>query len=272
MDDKLKPSKEKRKFPRLSMYLPLEYQVIDIPYVHKGSIANASNEGFLIYSTEKIPVSTRLNIVVLFPKGFELNNFKVVAEIVWGQPSAGIDQDKYQYGLKFVHISNEELKRLKRLLSGRLQKVANGIDSSSKGVEMRRHPRIAFDSPVEYCRINSPIKLSGRALNISERGLEVSLRERVEIGQRLKLSVFTGSRSSSDTVDMTVQVVWLDVHMGEGWGDYQCGVKITDISPEEGKRLEGFIETLSRSESRQNSSGNKTGLQNVEASHLTSVR
>jgi hypothetical protein len=75
--------KEKRKHPRINLDLPIEYRVLDAPHAHGGLIINASESGLLVYSVKDIPVGTKLNIRVLFPKGFELTNFQVLAEIIW---------------------------------------------------------------------------------------------------------------------------------------------------------------------------------------------
>jgi c-di-GMP-binding flagellar brake protein YcgR len=40
------------------------------------------------------------------------------------------------------------------------------------------------------------------------------------------------------------EVVWMDIHLGEGWGDYRCGVKFIDISPEDMRKLKNFLMSL----------------------------
>jgi len=241
---KLNSLKEKRKSPRLLLYLPLEYQVMEAPYVHKGLVINASKEGFLIHSLKDMPVGTRLSMAVSFPKGFELNNFEVVARIVWRHHHQAKDREEYRYGLEFIEILEGGHERLNRLLGGRLQKEESGTGPRSGTVnfEMRRYPRVAVDFPVEYYRINSPIGHAGRAINASEGGLMVSLSEKAEIGQHLKFVVFIGSGSNLDTIQMLAKVVWLDIHLGEDWGDYRSGVMIIDIAPEDRKKLKDFIE------------------------------
>ncbi len=112
---------ERRKFPRLLMDLPLEYRVINAPYAHGGIVANASEEGFLVYSIKDMPIGTKLNIAVMFPKGYELTNFEVVAEIVRKDLHWEEDWEGYAYGLKFVQILEEDRHKLKQLLEGQYQ-------------------------------------------------------------------------------------------------------------------------------------------------------
>lgn len=99
--------------------LPLEYRTGDVPYAHGGVVVNASELGLLVQSVKNIPVGTKLNIAVLFPKGFELANFEVLAEIVWKDLHWEEDWEGYQYGLKFVRILDDEHWKLKHLLSSK---------------------------------------------------------------------------------------------------------------------------------------------------------
>jgi hypothetical protein len=108
---------ERRNHPRFKVDLPLEYRVLDAPQTHGGLVINASESGLLVHSTKDIPVGTKLNIVVLFPKGFELADCKIVAEIVWKNTIWGENHAGYRLGLRFIRILDEELHKLKQLLA-----------------------------------------------------------------------------------------------------------------------------------------------------------
>jgi len=103
------------------MDLPLEYRVINAPYAHGGIVVNGSEEGFLIYSVKDMPIGTKLNLVVLFPKGFELTHFEVVAESVRKDLHWEEDWEGFEYGLKFLQMFEEDREKLKQLLSGFFQ-------------------------------------------------------------------------------------------------------------------------------------------------------
>ena len=107
----------------MCMDLPLEYRVNYTPHARGGIVKDASETGFLIYSTEDIPISTKLNIAVLFPKDYELANFEVYAEIIWKNVHVNGEQRKggYQYGLKFIQILEQDYWKLRTLLSGRFK-------------------------------------------------------------------------------------------------------------------------------------------------------
>ena len=110
--------KDRRKSQRVILDLPLEYRVIDVPYAHGGLVVNASELGLLVQSVKSLPVGTKLNIAVLFPKGFELANFEVLAEILWKDLHWEEDWEGYQYGLRFLQILDNEYWKLKQLLDG----------------------------------------------------------------------------------------------------------------------------------------------------------
>ena len=110
--------RDRRKHPRLCMDLPLEYLAKFDSRARGGIVVDASETGFLIYSTQDIPVGTNLKIDVLFPKGYELANFEVFGKIIWRKVDAGERANTYRYGLTFVQIVEEDYWKLKKLLYG----------------------------------------------------------------------------------------------------------------------------------------------------------
>lgn len=116
--EKSKSMKDRRKSQRMILDLPLEYRVMDAPYAHGGLVVNASELGLLVQSVKSLPIGTKLNIAVLFPKGFELANFEVLAEILWKDLHWEEDWEGYQYGLRFLQILDNEYWKLKQVLSG----------------------------------------------------------------------------------------------------------------------------------------------------------
>ena len=90
-----------------------------------GVLVNASEGGFLIEAVRDIPVAMELNVTVLFPKGFALANFNVVAKIVrkepyWKEDLKGNQYWKgYRYGLELIQILDDDRWKLNLLLGGR---------------------------------------------------------------------------------------------------------------------------------------------------------
>ena len=124
------PPKERRGHRRIVMSFPVNVRLNQSERPYPGLTVDASESGLLIQTIKDMPVKTRLNIEVSFPKGFELSNFKGVAEIIWKDICNWDDWEGYMYGLKFIQISYENYLRLKQLLGdSSFLKEAELIDS-----------------------------------------------------------------------------------------------------------------------------------------------
>lgn len=109
--------------------------------------------------------------------------------------------------------------------------------------EKRKYPRFNIDMPIEYARTDLVVK-HGRAVNASEGGLLLYLPEQMEIGRHLRLKLFFTSDFELGAIEMLVEVVWMDIHEGEDWGDYRTGVRFVDISPWDLDALKNFLRSL----------------------------
>jgi hypothetical protein len=110
--------KERRRYPRSLLHLPFEYRVKESPRAHGGVVVDASEGGFLIHSVEDMPVGQKLNIVLMFTKGFELANLEVLTQIVRKDISSYNGAKGYQYGLQIIQMLEEDRRKLKQLLNG----------------------------------------------------------------------------------------------------------------------------------------------------------
>jgi c-di-GMP-binding flagellar brake protein YcgR len=110
--------------------------------------------------------------------------------------------------------------------------------------ERRRHPRYNIDLPIEYYRESGPL-LSGRAVNASEGGFLVYFPEKVEIGEILKIRLFFVLAQDLKKLEMLVQVVWIDIHLGEEGEDYRSGVRFVDVPSSDLIQLKNFLKGLS---------------------------
>jgi c-di-GMP-binding flagellar brake protein YcgR len=112
-------------------------------------------------------------------------------------------------------------------------------------LERRGYSRFTVNLPIEYYPVDWSVSHGGRVTNLSEGGLLVYLREEVEIGRHLRLKLFFTSGDDLNTIEILAEVVWMDIHLGKDWGDYRCGLKFVDISPEDWTRLQTFLRSLS---------------------------
>jgi hypothetical protein len=122
MMDRSTSHKEKRKSPRFCLDFPLEYRVLNAPDAYGGLVIDGSEIGLRIHSVKNMPIGTKLNIAVIFPKEFKMTNFEVVAEVIWKDIYSTEDWSGFQYGLKFLLIKEEDLRKLRQLLSEQYRK------------------------------------------------------------------------------------------------------------------------------------------------------
>lgn len=107
---------EKRRHPRYSMELPLDYSRIDGKPTLGGIVANASEGGLLVYLPEIMQIGDLLKIEIFFASGLELNSIKAIAKVVWYDLAAKETWGEHRYGLQFQSIDEKDYERLKILL------------------------------------------------------------------------------------------------------------------------------------------------------------
>jgi hypothetical protein len=107
---------ERRKHPRRAMRLVLEYWET-YNSCHGGVVGNLSETGVLIHSTEYIPVGRKISFKIFFSNRYHLDSFKGTAKVIWKQLKSKATSEGYQYGLEFVHLSQEDQRKLSELLN-----------------------------------------------------------------------------------------------------------------------------------------------------------
>jgi c-di-GMP-binding flagellar brake protein YcgR len=106
---------EKRRDPRFTVDLPIEYRRRDLvdKYVR---VINASESGLSIYLSEQMEVGQYLRTKLFFPFGSELNFIELVTQVVWTDVQPGKDWGDYRAGVKFIDISPADLSNLRNYL------------------------------------------------------------------------------------------------------------------------------------------------------------
>jgi hypothetical protein len=108
---------EKRKYPRVLINTPLNFVVTEESKQNPGLVINASETGLLIQTFKDIPIGKKVIIEVLFPKGVKTAKLNAISEIIWKDIYIWDDWEGYQYGLKFIQISDEDYDKLRQILS-----------------------------------------------------------------------------------------------------------------------------------------------------------
>jgi len=107
---------EKRKYPRFSVELPLNYARAEGKDILGGMVANASEGGLLVYLPERIEIGGLLKIEIFYVRGLELDTIKAVAKVVWCDLGARESWGEHRYGLQFQYIEEKDFSRLTTLL------------------------------------------------------------------------------------------------------------------------------------------------------------
>jgi len=107
---------ERRRHPRFSVELPLNYSRVDGKEKYGGIVANASQGGILVYLPERIEVGTLLKIEIFYIKGLELNTINAIAKVVWSDLATREEFGEHRYGLEFKSIDERDYEKLINLL------------------------------------------------------------------------------------------------------------------------------------------------------------
>jgi c-di-GMP-binding flagellar brake protein YcgR len=110
--------------------------------------------------------------------------------------------------------------------------------------ERRTYRRFPMSLPIEYLRAELPTKRTGQSVDASEGGLQILFPEQLKVGQNLKVKVFFSSESRLNTIEMVVEVVWVNAQLNEGEKHYRSGVRFTSISPDNMAKLREFSEAF----------------------------
>ncbi len=108
---------ERRRHPRISIELPLDYSILETKESRGGMVADASEGGLLVYLKEQMSIGTRLRIEILFAKGLEFTSIKAITKVVWSDLTARERFKEFRYGLQFESFPEGDLDRLKALLN-----------------------------------------------------------------------------------------------------------------------------------------------------------
>jgi len=108
---------EKRRYPRFSVDLPVEYTRKDL-VVKQGRVVNASEGGLLVYFPEQMEIGQALRLKLFFPLGSELNMMEIVNQVIWREFHKEEEWGDYRCGVNFIDVSPEDMTKLKKFFKG----------------------------------------------------------------------------------------------------------------------------------------------------------
>ena len=106
---------EGRNYPRFSVGLPIEYCRTNTSQYHPGHTVNLSEGGWMVALPEQIAIGEKLKIKLFFSSGPDLNIIETVVQVVWADIQV-MEDGYFRFGLNFVDISLEDMKRLKSFI------------------------------------------------------------------------------------------------------------------------------------------------------------
>ncbi len=109
---------ERRKDPRFSVALPIEYWPMDKSRSRHGRTIDVSEDGSLLYLSEMMEIGQDLRLKLFMISGPDIASIEALAqvEVVWQDIYLGKEGD-YRVGVKFVEISPQNVDQLKKFLN-----------------------------------------------------------------------------------------------------------------------------------------------------------
>ena len=116
---------ERRKYPRFSIDLPIEYYRTESSIPGSGRTGDISEGGLLVYLSERVEVGEHLKVRCLFTLISELmNTMEIRGEVVWvvlESLETNGHLGKYKCGLKFTYVKPMDMEKLKVFLKSLAQ-------------------------------------------------------------------------------------------------------------------------------------------------------
>jgi c-di-GMP-binding flagellar brake protein YcgR len=108
---------ERRKHPRFSVALPIEYRPTGQPKSRLGRTIDVSEGGALLQLPEMMEIGLVLKLRLFMVSGADITTVEALAqvEVVWQDIYVG-KQGDYRVGVRFVDISPQNVDQLKKFL------------------------------------------------------------------------------------------------------------------------------------------------------------
>jgi hypothetical protein len=109
---------DRRKYPRFSNALPIEYRQPDSSRIRRGYTSNISEAGLTVSLTEQIAVGERFRIKIFFVSGRDLRTtdaIEIIGKVIW--VNSDLERmGEYRTGIEFEDITPKNLESLKHFL------------------------------------------------------------------------------------------------------------------------------------------------------------
>jgi c-di-GMP-binding flagellar brake protein YcgR len=106
---------ERRRSPRFSVDLPIEYSRIEDSEKNPARTCNASEGGLMLLLGQKLEVGQSLKIKIFFHSEPRLHSLEVKGKVAWTEIPFPREGD-YRCGVQFTQIAPEDLAQLRQFL------------------------------------------------------------------------------------------------------------------------------------------------------------
>ncbi len=124
---------ERRRHPRFSVNLPVEYWKIDRSTSGLSRTGDISEGGLLLYIAEQIEVGRELDLKLFFNPDLGFKSIEARVQVAW-KDYCFEKESGCRVGLKFVEISGDGMKKLKIFLSNLMHSKTHSQLNPSPGL------------------------------------------------------------------------------------------------------------------------------------------
>jgi c-di-GMP-binding flagellar brake protein YcgR len=107
---------ERRRHPRFSVDLPIEYWKTSDLRSHPSRALNVSEGGLLIHLSEQLEIGQKLRLNLFISSSPALNPVEALVQVVWKDIHLA-EEGGYRTGVRFVDISWKDMEELKNFLN-----------------------------------------------------------------------------------------------------------------------------------------------------------
>jgi len=117
-------------------------------------------------------------------------------------------------------------------------------DEGTFVVEKRKHPRIHVELPLDYSIVDQKENYGGMVADASEGGLLVYLKERIEMGTRLKIEIIFVKGRELSSIKGVAEVVWSDLAARESYGEFRYGLQFQSFQEGDLDKLKDLLKEI----------------------------
>ena len=103
--------------------------------------------------------------------------------------------------------------------------------------ETRQNLRCPVRLPLDYSE-NRGVRRGALVADISEVGLRILSVHPIQIGTELKFRIYVSKEEFGfDSIEGSGKIIWRTLHQETEWKGFQCGLHVTEITPDDRERL-----------------------------------